>query len=175
MKNLIVYFSKSGNNKFLADKLASALDAPIEVLYPKGFNMLFFLLNLNFGIKPIQNKLHDFDRIILVGPVMMGRFIPPLKAFVTKYKSEIKQLVFVTCCGSGDEVKMEKFGHGHVFNDLETLLGNKLEFSEALPVGLTLSPEQKSNSDAIMKVRLDEANFSGAIAQRFDNLVARLI
>ncbi|MBN2747661.1 MAG: hypothetical protein JXR34_13120 [Bacteroidales bacterium] len=174
MKNLIVYFSKSGNNKFLAEKLASALGAPVEVLYPKGFNMLFFLMNLNFGIKPIQRKINDFDRVILVGPVMMGRLIPPLKSFVNKYMSDFKQIVFVTCCGSGDEVKMEKFGHGHVFNQLQTLLGDKLEFCEALPVGLTLSPEQKPTSDAIMKVRLDEANFSGAIAQRFDSLVARL-
>lgn len=51
----------------------------------------------------MTHDIGSYDRVILVGPVYMGRFITPLRSFVKKYLREINSLVFMTCCGSAYE------------------------------------------------------------------------
>jgi len=135
---------------------------------------LLFLMNIHLGIKPLKLKVEDYDRIILCGPIWMGRFIPPLRSFVKKYKSKIKSLVFVTCCGSTYEKKDEKFGHGFVFKKVESLLDGKCEFCQAFPVGMVLPEEHREDPDAFMKTHLNDENFKGEISEIFDGLIQKL-
>jgi menaquinone-dependent protoporphyrinogen IX oxidase len=85
-------------------------------------------MDVSFGIKPLKNTISDFDKVILAGPIWIGKFIAPLKNFVTKYRNQINELVFITCCGSDFKMKDEKFGHGLVFKKVNNLL-NEINFT----------------------------------------------
>ena len=163
MKTLVVYYSRKGSNKFLAQEIASRLACDIEPIRPRinGFGLI--LMNLNSGIRPLRSKIESYDRVILVGPIFMGRLITPLKAFLARYSGRIGELAFVTCCGSTDEKKDEKFGHGLVFNKVERIVNGKLKHVRAFPVGLILPEDQREDPDAFMKAHLNNSSFQGEI------------
>ena len=174
MKTLVVYYSSKGSNKFLAERIAQNLGCEIEVIRPRVNVFLLFLLNVNFGIKPLKSNISDYERIILCGPIWMGRFIPPLRSFVNSYKSKINSLVFVTCCGSTYEKKDDKFGHNLVFKQVESLLEGKCELCQAFPVGMVLPEEHREDPDAFMKTHLNGENFTGEISEIFEEFISKL-
>ncbi len=104
----------------------------------------------------------------------MGRFIPPLRSFVSKYIQEINQLVFVTCCGSTYEKKDEKFGHGLVFKEVEGMLKGKCTLCQAFPIVLVLPDDQKEDTEAFMKTHLNDDNFKGEIEVQFESFISTL-
>ena len=96
MENIVIFYSNKGSNSYLANKTAADLNCDIEAIRPNLDWPLFYWLNMNPGIRKIKADLTSYDRVILVGPVFMGRVIIPLKAFAKKYKAQIKKMVFVT-------------------------------------------------------------------------------
>ena len=174
MKSIVVYYSRKGSNKFLAEKIARQFSCDLEQIRPKSNAFSLILTNINTGIKKLSSDISAYDRVIMVGPIFMGRFIPPLKSFVMKYKDQINQLVFVTCCGSTYDKKEEKFGHGLVFKEVKKILGDKLVLTRAFPVGLVLPEEKREDPDAFMKTHLNDDNFSGEIQERFEKLLQEM-
>lgn len=175
MKTLVVYYSNTGSNKYLAVKIARSLKCEIEALRPRlnffPFLILFSLINKSLGIKTLSSKVHDYDRIIVCGPIWMGQFISPLHDFVHKYRKSIKTLCFATCCASSDAAKDAKFGYNLAFKKVKNLLGEKCIHVEAFPIGLVLPEDKKEDSNATMKTRLSDNNFSGEIQNRFENFI----
>ena len=174
MKTVVVYYSRKGSNRYLAEKIVRSLSCDIEEIKPRLNLFLFFLLKINFGIKPLKHSIKDYDRVILCGPIWMGRLIPPLRSFIARYFTEINKLVFVTCCGSTFAKKDEKFGHGFVFKEVESILQNKCILCQAFPVGLVLPDEMKEDSDAFMKTHLNDDNFKGEIQELFDTFIGKV-
>jgi menaquinone-dependent protoporphyrinogen IX oxidase len=173
-KNLVIYYSKNGSNKVLAEKIAQSLNCDIEAIQPKLKLFLLLMLKKSIGIKNLKNNLGDYEQLILCGPIWMGRLISPLSGFVAKYNADIKSLRFVTCCGSTDKIKDDKYGYSLVFKQVETLLGDRCVSCDAFPVALVLPDDQKDDSNAIMKTRLSEENFTGEIQQRFDDFIRKV-
>jgi flavodoxin len=132
-------------------------------------------MNIHLGIKPLKSNLENYDRIILCGPIWMGKFIPPLRSFVKENQNKIKKLIFVTSCGSTDSKKDEKFGYGLVFKELIGMLNDKCILCEAFPVGLVLPEDRKEDLNAFMKIHLNDENFKGEILERFENLILKLL
>lgn len=103
-KFLVVYYSGTKNNQFLAQKMASVLNADIENIRPNlnliPIQLLFTSLKKSFGIKPVINSPKNYDKVILLGPVWFGKLVSPLREFLNRYKTEIKALHFVSCCGT---------------------------------------------------------------------------
>ncbi|MBN1131689.1 MAG: hypothetical protein JXR52_02385 [Bacteroidales bacterium] len=174
MKTLVAYYSRKGSNRFLAEKIASALSCDIEAIRPRLNVFILFLMNIHLGNWPLKKKIGEYERIILCGPIWMGRFIPPLRSFIKKYKEMINKLVFVTCCGSTYARKDEKFGHGLVFQEVKNILGDKCILCQAFPVGLVLPDDHKEDPDAFMKTHLNDENFKGEIAGIFDAFLQKL-
>ena len=174
MKTIVVYYSKTGSNEFLAYKIKESLSAHIEELRPRINSQILLMLGLGLGLKKTNHKISDFDRVILCGPIWMGKFVYPLKTFVKKYQNEIIELVFVTCCGSSYEMKEKKFGHGLVFNEIESILKEKCILCQALPIALVLPEDKKEDPDATMKTRLTDENFKGEIQEQFDAFINKL-
>ena len=125
-------------------------------------------MNINLGIKPLKHNIQEYDKVVLCGPIWMGKLIPPLRSFINKYYHEINALIFVTCCGSIDAKKDEKFGHGLVFKEVEKILNNKCILCQAFPVGLVLPDAKKEDADAFMKTHLNDENIKGEIQERFE-------
>jgi flavodoxin len=175
MKSIVVYYSRKGSNKYLAEKIAGQLSCDLEEIRPRSNAFSLILTNINSGIRKLNHDISTYDRVIMVGPIFMGRFIPPLRSFVTKYADQINRLVFVTCCGSTYAKKDEKFGHGLVFEEVKKILGDKLILSRAFPVGLVLPEEQREDPDAFMKTHLNDENFNGEIEARYEELMEELV
>ncbi|MBK7172291.1 MAG: hypothetical protein IPH84_03455 [Bacteroidales bacterium] len=143
MKTIVVYYSNKGSNKYLARKISKELSCQIEEIKPRLNIFLFFLMNIHLGIWPLKNNLKDFDRVILCGPIWMGKLIPPLRSFIKRNHSKLNKLIFVSCCGSSDDKKYEKFGHGLVFKEVENILKEKCDFCQAFPITLVLPTTRK--------------------------------
>jgi menaquinone-dependent protoporphyrinogen IX oxidase len=174
MKTIVVYYSNKGSNRFLAQKMAQSLSCDLEEIRPRLNVFMLFLMNIHLGIKPLKHTLRDYDRVILCGPIWMGKFIPPLRSFVKKYADQIRNLVFVSCCGSTYKDKDEKFGHGLVFKEVQEILGDKCVLCQAFPVGLVLPEDQQEDTDAFMKTHLNEGNFKGKIRDIYDGFINEL-
>ena len=175
MKTIVVYYSRKGSNQYLAWKIAENLSCDIEEIKPRLNIFMLFLMNVHLGIWPLKNKIGEYERVILCGPILMGRFIPPLRSFVRKYIQKINQLVFVTCCGSSFEKKDEKFGHGLVFREVENISDGKCILCQAFPILLVLPDDKKEDTDTFMKTHLNDENFKGEIAVQFDNFLKTLM
>ena len=171
MKTIVYYYSRTGSNNYLAERISGRLKCEKEEIRPRINNFFLFLLNISAGVKAVKNKPSAYDRVFVVGPVWVGRFIPPLKGFLKKYREEIKNLYFVSCCGSGDDQKDEKFGHGPVFKQVKELIGDKCRECVAFPIGLVVGEDKKKDADTIMKTRLTDENFKGEIEERFDRFI----
>jgi len=175
MKTIVVYYSRKGSNRYLAEKIAKSLSCDIEEIKPRLNNFLLFLMKINFGIKPMKHTIKGYDRVILCGPIWMGRLIPPLGNFITRYFTAINKLAFVTCCGSTFSKKDEKFGHGFVFKEVESLLKERCILCQAFPVGLVLPDDKKEDSDAFMNTHLNDDNFKGEIQTLFDGFIGKVL
>ncbi len=174
MKTIVVYYSRKGSNRFLAEKIASRLSCDMEAIRPRINVFALYLMRIHAGIRSLKHDIGSYDRVIMVGPIWMGMFVPPLRSFVRRYGSQIRKLVFVTCCGSTYDKKDEKFGHGHVFREVGEILGDKLELTQAFPVGLVLPDEHKEDPDAFMNTHLNDENFKGEIAERFEEFMKKV-
>jgi flavodoxin len=174
MKTLVAFYSRKNSNRYLAEKIAGQLESDIEEIRPRINAFGLFLMNVNPGIRKIKSNVPEYDRVILVGPVWMGRFVPPLKSFVKRYRKDIRALVFVTCCGSTYDKKDEKFGHGLVFEKVKEIMGDKLVLTQAFPVGLVMPDGQKDDPEAFMKTHLSESNFKGEIQEIFDGFMKKI-
>jgi len=174
MKTIVVYYSRKGSNKYLANRISKDLSCDIEEIRPRMNVFLLFLMNIHIGIRSIKHNLKDYERVILVGPIWVGRFIAPLKSFVIKYKNDISKFLFITCCGSTFDKKDEKFGHGLVFKEVNKIMGNKCKHCEAFPIELVVPDSQKDDDSAFMNTHLSDSNFKGVILERYIKLLTSL-
>lgn len=113
MSTLVVYFSFTGNTKFLAETVAETMNADIAGLktskkYPsEGFKKYFWGgKSVIFGEKPeLINEpidLNRYDTIIIGTPVWAGSFAPPIKSFISQYKIQGKRIaLFASHAGGG--------------------------------------------------------------------------
>jgi flavodoxin len=174
MKTIVIYYSNKGSNKYLAGKISKEISCSIEEIKPRLNIFLLFLMNIHLGIKPLKRNIKEYDKVILCGPIWMGKLIPPLRSFIKKYNNELNKLIFVTCCGSTDDKKYEKFGHGLVFKEIENILKDKCILCQAFPIGLVLPDGQKEDTDAFMKTHLNDENFKGEIQVIFDSFITKI-
>lgn len=174
MKSLVIYYSRKGSNEYLAKKIAKSMACEMEAIRPRLNVFMLFLMNIHMGIRPLKKNIQDYDHVILCGPVWMGKFIPPLRSFIKKYKSRINKLIFVSCCGSTYEKKDEKFGHGLVFKEVEQMVNGKCVLCQAFPIGLVLPEDQKEDTDAFMKTHLNDDNFNGEIKEIYADFIVKL-
>ena len=174
MKAIVVYYSNKGSNRYLAERISRSLSCELEEIKPRLNIFLLLLMNIHLGIKPIKINFKEYDKVVLCGPIWMGKFIPPLRSFVRKYSGNINKLVFVTCCGSTYEKKEEKFGHGLVFREVKNLLNDKCVLCQAFPINLVVPNDKKEDSDVIMKTHLNDGNFKGEIQERFEDFIKNI-
>jgi len=174
MKTIVVYYSNKGSNKYLAWKISKELSCPIEEIKPRLNIFLLFLMKIHLGIMPLKQNIEEYDQVILCGPIWMGKFIPPLRSFIKKYNNKLRKLIFVTCCGSTDDKKYEKFGHGLVFKKVENMLKDKCILCQAFPIGLVLPDDQKEDSGAFMKTHLNDENFTGEIVSIYNTFISKI-
>jgi len=175
MKALVAFYSNTGSNKYLAEKISHNLQCDIERIKPRlnllPFLMFFSITKTGLGIKPLGHKVNEYDRIILCGPIWMGQLISPLRDFINRNRRNINKLYFASCCGSSDSAKHGKFGYAKIFDKVKNMLGDKCVHCEAFPIGLALDEAKKEDGNAVMRTRLSDNIFAGEIQKRFEDFI----
>ncbi len=138
-KTLIVYYSHSGNTRFIAEAMAGAAGADLAELLPKkeinlsgaayvGWGVRQLLRKDEREVEPIPYDIKDYDLIIVGTPVWTFTLTPPMRAFLKTHDFSGKD-VAVFCCNDGDK--------GHTLEDLaESMPGSrcigKIDFQSVL-------------------------------------------
>ncbi len=120
-KILIVYYSLTGNTKYIAEAIQEATNAdilpikPVKELNPKG-SMKFIwggaqaTMKKKPKLEPIKINPDDYDLIFIGTPVWAWNFSPPIRSFLSEYDLSEK-IIAIWCChggGSGQTLKKLK-------------------------------------------------------------------
>src|SRR3972149_5035577 len=116
MKSLIAYYSRSGNTKFVAEKIAEQLNADLCEGIDKK-NRGGKLAYLTSGRDAMREKLteieiskpvEDYDFVVVGSPVWAGKIAPAIRTFLVKNDFSNKQVAFfVTLGGDKPEKTMQ--------------------------------------------------------------------
>lgn len=121
MKTVIVYYSMSGNTKYVADIIAKKIDAdiiriePVKAYPDQGAKKFIWggksaVMGEKPALQSYEFSAEKYDRIILGTPVWAGTFAPPIRSFL-KENPDIhgKRIAVFTCfSGGGADKAIEK-------------------------------------------------------------------
>lgn len=107
MKTLVISYSLTGNNETLAGAISSELSADyirIEETKPRTYFSigLDMLLNRTPNVNLTSEKIEDYDTVIFVGPVWMGKVASPFRAYFKKYKNRLNRYTYISLSGGAD-------------------------------------------------------------------------
>ena len=121
MKTAIVYYSMSGNTKYVADKIAEKLGAdiiriePVKAYPDEGAKKFIWggksaVMGEKPVLQPYEFSLEKYDRIILGTPVWASNFAPPIRTFIKENPDirEKKIAVFTCFSGGGADKAIDK-------------------------------------------------------------------
>lgn len=180
MKNrLVLYHSRTGNNRFLAEKIAKILQADIRPLNPRtqrtGWLYLLSLLKAKSGIRLTQKDLAPYDEVIVMGPIWGGLLIAPLREAIKMVARLGKPIHFATCCGSSDEDKEGRYGYTQVLAEAEKVGQGRVKSTEAFPLALVLTPEEYADAGTAQGTRLTEDILTDALRNRLKTFTDRIL
>ena len=106
MRTAVVSYSYTGNNNMLAVAVAKAIGAEHIVIKPQrtvsnGTMALDMLFGRTPQAQPSPSVLAKYDRVVLMGPIWMGRCASPLRLYLKQLKSHPQPYAFVTLSGGG--------------------------------------------------------------------------
>lgn len=123
---LVVYFSRSGHTKSIAQAIASNLNADCEVVIDTKKRTGFLgtmiagkdaaLKKETIIEKPIKNA-SEYDLVIIGTPVWAGNITPAIRTYIRENKNQIKAAAFFAT--SGGQTPQT------IFSSMETELGKK--------------------------------------------------
>jgi flavodoxin len=123
MKVLVIYYSRTGHTKTVAEALATALQCDKEEIIDtkKRSGPLGYVRSGRDAkqesltvIEDIRRNVSEYDLVIIGTPVWAGRVSTPVRTFIHQYKN-LKKVAFFSTQGGGDA--------GEVFTEMEALCG----------------------------------------------------
>jgi menaquinone-dependent protoporphyrinogen IX oxidase len=151
MKALVVYFSRTGHTRQLAQRLARRLRATLMPITerqsragPAGYvrSLVEVLSAADVAINPPPEELRGFDLVLIGGPVWASRPASPVASFVRRYRRRLRRVAFFcTAGGSGEERALAA---------LERLLGHPAEAT------LAVSADELDEHDPVVDARIQE-------------------
>ncbi len=115
MKVGIFSYSMTGNNKKLGEKLSSELGFDhIIIKEPEERKIGKIILDMLFGRKPKTNpspkELDNYDYIIMLSPIWMGKIASPMRNYLKYMKNTDMKYSFFSISGGamGSNPKIEK-------------------------------------------------------------------
>jgi len=126
MKILVVYFSRTGNTKKIAESIAEELSCDIEEIVDtkNRSGALGFMRSGKDAMRKSLTKIKDvkcdlsaYDLAIIGTPVWAGRLSTPIRTFIHQYTDQLRRLAFFAT-HSGDDAQ-------NAFTDMEEISGKK--------------------------------------------------
>ena len=126
MKILVIYYSRTGTTRKIAEKLSADLSADIEEIIDTKdrsgamgyiFSGRDSMKKRLTEIKPLEKNLSEYDLILIGTPIWAWTVSVPVRTFLEKYKDNLKRVAFFcTMGGSGDK---------KAFSEMEKISGKK--------------------------------------------------
>ena len=148
MKYLVVYYSRTGNNRTIGEAIAKALSADIDEIIDKkkragklGWlragrdSQTKSLTDIQFEKNP-----EDYDIIIIGSPIWANGITPAIRTYLNKHNMRGKKVAFFIC--SGVE------GYTKVFPQLKALTP---ESEHVGTLGLTQKQFKEGNYEPALK------------------------
>lgn len=151
-KILVVYYSRTGNTKRVAEDIAKGLNADMEEIVDtkKRSGLFGFIIagkdatqKKPADIKEMQKNPAGYDIVIIGTPVWAWTITPAVRAYAMKYGSSIKQAAFFCTAG--------KTTAGEIVGKLEEILGREVYAS----VGFTEKELKSKDSTPYWKKLAD--------------------
>jgi flavodoxin len=134
MKILIIYYSRTGTTRKVAEKLKQVLNADLEEIIDPAERRgaLGYLKSgkeamreMPAKINPIKSDLNSYDIIIIGTPIWAFNMSSPVRAFILENKTNLKKVAFfATQGGSGSDkafAKMDRLVGGVSVSNLTLL------------------------------------------------------
>jgi flavodoxin len=165
-----MYYSYTGNNQFLAEKIAEPLRADIRSLEPRirgiGSLTLWSRLKWKSGIDLSREELGPYEEVIILGPVWSGLLLAPLRDAIRLAVRDKKPIHFATCCGASDADKEGKWGYQRALDAAQKAGKGWVKTIAAFPKALVMTPEQYRDPLVAQEIRIREDNYYGDILER---------
>ncbi|MEF2176046.1 MAG: hypothetical protein V3575_06220 [Candidatus Absconditabacteria bacterium] len=163
MYTAIVYFSKSGNNEYLAhkfyDKFSEKSNSKIFEIKAKGningFGFFWILMNSILG-KGVSidfdfSKLEGVDRLVLFTPMWMGKLPSPIIKFISQISSSIKLGVISVSGGGESKTTLE--------SQIESILGAKPDLYKHFYMSNLVEDKNRIETKELVKIKLNDENY----------------
>jgi len=175
---LILYFSKTGNSKFMAHKLASELACDIEPIQPRIQNLVILLLlswmKLGIPVKGSSSRLQQYREIIIFGPIWAGLLIAPLRTIIKQCMHTAKPIHFALTCESKESDKDGKYGYNHVLAQAHALGGKHIKSTEAFSTSWVTDFKEGFQMKISNKIKFSDDNFSAALQAKLHAFAERI-
>ena len=115
MKTLVLYYSNTGNTRFVAEAVANTLGADIEEIKPSAnisttgvgyvvMGLRQLLSQPEPKIESLKSHLSEYDMVVIGTPVWSYTFSSPIRTFLKNYDLAGKN-VALFCTHAGDKGK----------------------------------------------------------------------
>lgn len=176
-KYLILYYSKTNNSKFIAERLSKELNCEMEmiesVINNIGFLFFISLLNIPIPINVSKEKIQQYEAIIIVGPIWGGLLIAPLKSVIKKCIGLNKPFHFALTCESKESDKDSKYGYNTVLLKAKALGGNLVKSTSAFSTSL-ISGYNEKEYNIHVKAKFSADNFSEELNNRINTFASKI-
>ena len=115
MKTLVVYYSRSGRSRKVAQAIAQALKADLQEITPlKGYKGLFGFIRAGYqatrgktpAIKASDKEWAAYDLVVFGTPIWASRMSSPLRTAITENIKNIKKYAFYCTAGDAAQEKV---------------------------------------------------------------------
>ncbi len=123
---LVVYYSLTGHTRQIAEAIAAAHDADLEVI-EDTFNRdtglgrirsaIEGLLGLRSSITPPKHDLSEYDMVVVGSPVWAARLSSPVREYLSQQRASLERVAFF-CTQSG-------FGGKWALQNMATVCGRR--------------------------------------------------
>lgn len=156
MKTLVVFYSRTGNTRLVAEAIAEDLNADIEEIKDKknrmgafgflrsGYEAIFKKLT---DIYPISRNPEEYDMVVVGSPVWAGRLSSPIRTYMALNGHKIKKIAFFSTYG---------INSGKIFRQMK-------ELSKQPIATLNVKEEEVKSGEYLKKVKEFTKNIKNLI------------
>ncbi|MCX8074912.1 MAG: hypothetical protein N2749_04935 [Clostridia bacterium] len=172
MKKIIISYSFTGNNDKLAENVSKELDIKhIRIDENKKRTIWTIFFDVIFKRTPKVNPepyiLNDYDFIIFMGPVWMGKVATPFHKYLEYLKNNPKKYAYISICGGSQDSDIK------ILTCLKEMCTIAPTIIVEKHINDLLTKETKIEAKDVMKYKVSESEikqFTDIIVQRLNQL-----
>jgi len=179
MNNFIVYYySHSGNNAFIAKKIAKDLKCNYEEIIPipSSFFLLILMTFIGIGskVKKLKHNPSEFKTVIICSPIWIGQLVAPMRGFINKYKNSVDKIIYLTFCGSNEEDNKTGFGFEKVHKNAVKVSKGKIKLTKALSIKTLRRNGKPIPEEEQMNINMNDDLFTGEFKKQYDEFMEEI-